>query len=81
MNFAIIDIVMKMTTQISTDNILGITDNFLEILEQTSALAKLNKPVLVTGERDTCKELIANLLHYLSPRWQEPFISLNCSAE
>lgn len=66
--------------QLSTDNILGTADNFLEILEQTSALAKLSKPVLVTGERGTGKELIASRLHYLSPRWQEPFVSLNCSA-
>jgi psp operon transcriptional activator len=70
----------KMTTPDTTDNILGTADNFLEILEQTSALAKLSKPVLVIGERGTGKELIANRLHYLSPRWQEPFISLNCSA-
>ncbi|MDR5618048.1 phage shock protein operon transcriptional activator [Arsenophonus sp.] len=66
--------------QLSTDNILGTADNFLEILEQTSALAKLSKPVLVTGERGTGKELIASRLHYLSPRWQESFVSLNCSA-
>ncbi|CAA2929091.1 Psp operon transcriptional activator [Arsenophonus endosymbiont of Bemisia tabaci Q2] len=70
----------KMTMQLSTDNILGTADNFLEILEQTSALAKLSKPVLVTGERGTGKELIASRLHYLSPRWQESFVSLNCSA-
>ncbi|WP_119711618.1 sigma 54-interacting transcriptional regulator [Arsenophonus endosymbiont of Aleurodicus floccissimus] len=66
--------------QFSTDNILGTADNFLEILEQPSALAKLSKPVLVIGERETVKELIASRLHYLSPRWQEPFVSLNCSA-
>lgn len=70
----------KMTIRLSTDNILGTADNFLAILEQTSALAKLSKPVLVTGERGTGKELIASRLHYLSPRWQEPFVSLNCSA-
>ncbi|MDR8459109.1 phage shock protein operon transcriptional activator, partial [Acinetobacter baumannii] len=39
-----------------------------------------DKPVLVIGERGTGKELIANRLHYLSSRWQGPFISLNCAA-
>ncbi|PHM72865.1 phage shock protein operon transcriptional activator [Xenorhabdus sp. KJ12.1] len=63
-----------------TDNLLGEANNFIEVLEQVSALAKLNKPVLVLGERGTGKELIAHRLHYLSPRWQGPFISLNCAA-
>ncbi|AOM40281.1 phage shock protein operon transcriptional activator [Xenorhabdus hominickii] len=62
-----------------TDNLLGEANCFIEILEQVSALAKLNKPALVLGERGTGKELIARRLHYLSPRWQGPFISLNCA--
>ncbi|MEM6159194.1 phage shock protein operon transcriptional activator [Erwinia sp. P6884] len=63
-----------------SDNLLGESNNFLEVLEQVSRLAPLNKPVLVTGERGTGKELIASRLHYLSNRWQGPFISLNCAA-
>lgn len=63
----------------TNDSILGNSSNFLDVLERTSELAKLNKPILVIGERGTGKELIADRLHYLSTRWQEPFISLNCS--
>lgn len=62
------------------DNLLGEDNSFLEMLEQVSHLAVLDKPVLVTGERGTGKELIANRLHFLSRRWQGPFVSLNCSA-
>ncbi|MFI3665727.1 phage shock protein operon transcriptional activator [Citrobacter braakii] len=62
------------------DNILGEANSFIEVLEQVSHLAPLDKPVLVIGERGTGKELIANRLHYLSSRWQGPFISLNCAA-
>lgn len=62
------------------DPLSGEANNFLAMLEQVSALAVLNKPVLVIGERGTGKELIANRLHYLSPRWAGPFISLNCAA-
>ncbi len=62
------------------DNLLGEANSFLEVLEQVSQLAPLDKPVLVIGERGTGKELIANRLHYLSSRWQGPFISLNCAA-
>jgi len=64
----------------SNDNLLGESNNFLEVLEQVSMLAPLEKPVLVVGERGTGKELIASRLHYLSDRWQGPFISLNCAA-
>lgn len=49
------------------ENLLGEANSFLEVLEQVSQLAQLNKPVLVIGERGTGKELIASRLHYLSP--------------
>ncbi|MCT4706442.1 phage shock protein operon transcriptional activator [Enterobacteriaceae bacterium H16N7] len=62
------------------DNLIGEANSFLEVLEQVSRLAPLEKPVLVIGERGTGKELIANRLHFLSRRWQGPFISLNCAA-
>jgi transcriptional regulator with AAA-type ATPase domain len=62
------------------DNLLGEANSFLEVLEQVSRLAPLNKPVLIIGERGTGKELIANRLHFLSGRWDGPFISLNCAA-
>ncbi|WP_036105501.1 phage shock protein operon transcriptional activator [Mangrovibacter sp. MFB070] len=62
------------------DNLVGEANNFLEVLEHASRLAQLNKPVLVVGERGTGKELVAHRIHYLSPRWQGPFVSLNCSA-
>lgn len=64
----------------SKDNLIGEANSFLEVLEQVSRLAPLEKPVLVIGERGTGKELIANRLHFLSRRWQGPFISLNCAA-
>ncbi|CAI0718672.1 phage shock protein operon transcriptional activator [Serratia ficaria] len=62
------------------ENLLGEANAFVDVLEQVSRVAKLNKPVLVIGERGTGKELIAHRLHYLSHRWQGPFISLNCAA-
>ncbi|WP_192457073.1 phage shock protein operon transcriptional activator [Musicola keenii] len=62
------------------ESLLGEANRFLEVLEQVSQLAPLNKPVLVIGERGTGKELIASRLHYLSARWQGAFISLNCAA-
>jgi psp operon transcriptional activator len=49
-------------------------------LAQVSQLAALDRPVLVVGERGTGKELVAARLTYLSPRWERPFVKLNCAA-
>lgn len=62
------------------DNLIGESSSFLEVLEQVSLLATISKPVLIIGERGTGKELIAARLHYLSNRWDQPFVKLNCSA-
>ena len=60
--------------------LIGESPVFLEVLERVSRVAQLNRPVLVVGERGTGKELIAARIHYLSPRWDHPFIKLNCAA-
>ncbi len=53
---------------------------FLDAVEQASRAAELNRPVLIIGERGTGKELVAERLHRLSPRWGEPLIVMNCAA-
>ncbi len=40
----------------------------------------MRRPVLVIGERGTGKELIAERLHRLSDRWEEPLVTMNCAA-
>jgi psp operon transcriptional activator len=60
--------------------LLGEDPNFLALLDQVSALAPLDRPALVIGERGTGKELIAARLHFLSPRWDRPFVKVNCAA-
>lgn len=70
---------MKLMTN-AQDNIIGESDVFLYVLDQASQLAKLDRPVLIMGERGTGKELIAKRIHYLSKYWQQPLISLNCAA-
>lgn len=62
------------------DNLLGQSDSFLSVLDQVSQLANLDKPVLIIGERGTGKELIAARLHFLSKRWDQSYVKLNCAA-
>jgi psp operon transcriptional activator len=62
------------------DPIIGQSDNFLAVLEKVSRIAPLSKPVLIIGERGSGKELIAARVHFLSERWQRPYVKFNCAA-
>lgn len=59
---------------------LGQSEAFLEFQEMLSRVAPIQRPVLLIGERGTGKELAAARLHYLSGRWQKPFVALNCAS-
>ncbi|HUD96705.1 MAG TPA: phage shock protein operon transcriptional activator [Woeseiaceae bacterium] len=69
-----------MTEQRPAQPIIGEAPAFLEMLEHVSRAAPLSKPVLVVGERGTGKELIASRLHFLSQRWEQPLVKVNCAA-
>jgi psp operon transcriptional activator len=59
---------------------IGQSPAFLAALAHASAVAALDRPVLICGERGAGKELLAARVHYLSPRWEAPFVKLNCAA-
>lgn len=60
--------------------LVGQATVFLDAIERASRAAALRRPVLVVGERGTGKELVAERLHRLSARWQEPLVVMNCAA-
>src|SRR5258707_11658637 len=60
--------------------LLGDAPEFRDMLAHVSLVAPLDRPVLVVGERGTGKELVAARINYLSPRWDRPFVKLNCAA-
>lgn len=60
--------------------LIGQSPVLLDAMDQLSAAAPLQRPVLVIGARGTGKELAAERLHRLSPRWNEAFVQLNCAA-
>jgi len=59
---------------------IGQSEAFLQFKERLSRVARVDRPVLLIGERGTGKELAVSKLHYLSPRWQGPLVALNCAA-
>jgi Nif-specific regulatory protein len=61
-------------------NIVGHTQSMRVVFDQVRQVAKWNTTVLIRGESGTGKELIANAIHYNSPRANGAFIKLNCAA-
>jgi two-component system response regulator GlrR len=51
-----------------------------EILNQAKMVAATDARVLINGESGTGKELLARAIHNASPRHQNPFVAINCSA-
>jgi DNA-binding NtrC family response regulator len=55
-------------------------DAMLQLLQKACSIADSDLPVLILGESGTGKELIADYIHYYSPRRHNDFIKINCSA-
>jgi Nif-specific regulatory protein len=62
------------------DNMVGRSAAMQTVFEQVRQVAKWNTTVLVRGESGTGKELVANAIHYNSPRSGGGFVKLNCAA-
>ena len=62
------------------DHILGQSDGLKYVLYRAEQVAPQNTTVLILGETGTGKELIAAVIHNLSPRRDRPLITVNCAA-
>ena len=71
---------MQTPQEQSLDNIIGKSASILMLKEQSERFAKLDLPVLISGETGTGKELIARALHQSSNRAKSPFLAINCAA-
>ena len=69
-----------MTNAQTAPDLIGQSKPFLDALAHASAAAALDRPLLICGERGSGKELIAARIHFLSPRWEGPFVKVNCAA-
>lgn len=64
----------------SFGNLIGSSPAFAEVLRQIAEVCESRATVLIQGESGTGKELVARAIHFNSPRRDNPFIAINCSA-
>ncbi|MCG2577024.1 nif-specific transcriptional activator NifA [Dechloromonas sp. XY25] len=66
--------------QFGFDSMVGRSAVMRRVFDQARMVAKWNTTVLIRGETGTGKELIANAIHYNSPRARAAIVKLNCAA-
>jgi transcriptional regulator with PAS, ATPase and Fis domain len=60
--------------------LVGGSEPMRKVYEAVSRVAAFNTTVLIRGESGTGKELVARAILASSPRWDKPFVSVNCAA-
>jgi DNA-binding NtrC family response regulator len=66
--------------EIERSGIIGTSKRTLEIFEAIKRVAPTTTTIMITGETGTGKELVADAIHYNSPRKNNPLIKINCAA-
>ena len=61
-------------------SIIGKSAEMKQVFEMVRQVAPSRSSVLITGESGSGKEMIAEALHYNSPRKDKPFIKVHCAA-
>ena len=70
----------KLQEQLPFHHIVYGSPEMEEVMGLVARVAQSQATVLIRGESGTGKELIANAIHYASPRSSKPIIKVNCSA-
>ncbi|MGA2538512.1 MAG: sigma-54 dependent transcriptional regulator [Terracidiphilus sp.] len=61
-------------------NMIGDSEPMQRVYSHTRLVAARNTTVLITGESGTGKDLVAQEIHLISMRRNQPFVVVNCSA-
>ena len=77
---ALLDENRYLRAQFGRDEVVGESPGMQEIYDKVSMVAPSRASVLIQGETGTGKEVLARLIHYNSPRRDQPFIKVNCAA-
>ena len=70
----------KIEEKYDFSGIIGKSEKILEVFEKIKIVSPTDTTVLIAGESGTGKELVANAIHYNSPRKGEAFIKVSCAA-
>lgn len=66
--------------EIERISIIGTSQKTMKIFDAIKRVARTTTTVMITGEKGTGKELVADAIHYNSPRKNNPLIKINCAA-
>ncbi|MBI4203510.1 MAG: sigma-54-dependent Fis family transcriptional regulator [Betaproteobacteria bacterium] len=64
----------------ASNRIIGDSAGIRRVFELVAKVAGSDANVLIQGESGTGKELVAQAIHYASPRAEGPFVPINCGA-
>src|SRR6202046_2086568 len=64
----------------TTLDLIGSSPKFRALLTEVARVAPVDSAVLIQGETGTGKEVIARAIHEASPRRNQRFVALNCTA-
>jgi sigma-54 dependent transcriptional regulator, flagellar regulatory protein len=70
----------QLDSKFGLENVVGQSAAMNEVLEVVRQVAPTRATVLLEGESGTGKELIAKVVHQLSPRAQQPMVTVHCAA-
>lgn len=69
----------QVSTHYNINNIITVSPKYQKVLKQVGQVADVDTTVLITGETGTGKELLAQAIHQLSERADNPLVKVNCA--
>ena len=70
----------QLEARFGLQNLVGESPAMKEVLEVVQQVAPTRATVLLLGESGTGKEMVAKVIHQLSPRAQQPMVTVHCAA-
>jgi len=70
----------ELTSQGVTRSFITRSKTMAAMMEKLPQIAQSNASVLIMGESGTGKEIISQMIHDLSPRFNAPYVKMNCAA-
>jgi DNA-binding NtrC family response regulator len=70
----------QLDARFGLQNLVGKSAAMKEVFEVVQQVAPTRATVLLLGESGTGKEMVAKVIHQLSPRAQQPMVTVHCAA-